>query len=191
MRVLAAGAGCITLILGAGRGIPLWLRWRTAVRARTAVLDMKFARDVRLVQQRQAVRAAIDRETTRFLGLASAFFKGGSAPQGASALAGLVADAAQRNGVDLSSLQPEADSAARLLVVPVSVRVAGSGDMRGIAGMLRDLEGGTPLVSVRDLTIGQSDPSAPDDRMESLHLELTVRGLYRATPGEEPSDISP
>jgi len=49
--------------------------------------------------------------------------------------------------------------------------------------MLRDLESGVPVVEVQQLTIAQPDPTAPADRMEMLHVELTVRGLYRSVPG--------
>lgn len=183
-RVLILGTACIAIILGTGKGVPIWLHWRADTAHELDGAQARLTRDQRLVASRRAVRASLDHQTTLFLGLSQAFLKGKSASQGAASLASILADAGDANGVHLSSLQPEADSTSRSLIVPVMVRASGTGDIRGIAGMLRDLEAGVPLIEIRELTVGQSDPAAPADRMEALHVELTIRGLYRRTPGD-------
>ncbi len=99
-------------------------------------------------------------------------------------LAAVVTDAADANGVHLSSLQPAFDSTTHSLLVSVVVHASGTGDVHGVAGMLRDLESGVPLVDVRQMTVAQSDPAATPDRMETLHVEFTARGLFRGVPGQ-------
>lgn len=184
VRVLLLGAACIAVILGAGKGFPAWVHWRAGMSEDFDRAQARLNRDQRLVASRRAVLSSLEHQTTLFLGLSQVFLKGKSASQGAASLASILADAGDANGVHFSSLQPEADSTSRSLIVPVTVRASGTGDIRGVAGMLRDLEGGTPLIQVREITVGQSDPAAPADRMEALHVELTVRGLYRRTPGD-------
>lgn len=183
-RVLVLGIACIAIILGAGKGLPVWVHWRAGMSEELDRAQAQLHRDQRLVASRRAVRLSLDHQTTLFLGLSQAFLKGKSASQGAASLASILADAGDANGVHFSSLQPQADSTSRSLIVPVTVRASGSGDIRGISGMLRDLEGGVPLIEIREITVGQSDPAAPADHMEVLHVELTVRGLYRRTPDD-------
>lgn len=183
MRTLIFGAVCIAGMLTISRGIPLLVASYRATAMQLRTTHDELEQDRQIVAQRSNVLASLDRTTTAFLGASPAFLKGSSADQAAAMLASVISDAADANGVHLSSLQPVVDSTSRTLIVPILVRVSGAGDVRGVSGMLRDLEGGVPLVDVRQVTIAQPDPAAPSDRMESLHIELTARGLYRRMPG--------
>lgn len=186
LRVLIRGAVGVALILVVGRGIPAWRRWSADVMQRRTTAALERARAERLVAARKRTSQALDRSVTAYLALSQGFLKGRSPAEGAAALSALIADAAEANGVHLASMQPHADSASRTLLVPLTVSVSGTGDVRGIAGMLGSLESGTPLVEVRELTIAQPDPAAAGDHMEALRVELTIRALFRRTPGTEP-----
>jgi type II secretion system (T2SS) protein M len=183
MRTLFLGAGCVATMLGMSKALPVLIASRRNTSAKMRQTRTQLAQDRQIVAGRGEVLKSLDRTTTAFLGISPAFLKGATASQAAATLASIVADAADANGVHLTSLQPQNDSVARSLIVPVSVRVSGTGDIRGLSGMLRDLESGVPLIDVRQLTIAQPDPTAPADRMESLHAELMIRGLYRRVPG--------
>lgn len=181
-RVAIVGAGCIALILAGGKGLPAWRHWHTAVEQHHLDARVGLLRVQQLVAGARSTRDALDRATGSYLSLSPAFLKGRSPDEGAAALAALVSDAAEDNGVHLASLQPRADSARASLLVPVTVTVSGTGDSRGVTGLLAELESGAPLVEVRDVTISQPDPAAPADHMEALHMDLTVRGLFRRIP---------
>jgi hypothetical protein len=187
VRTLLIGVACIGTILLVGKVIPQMVATRRATESQLRLMRTELAQDRQIISHRKSTIKSLDETTTKFLGYSSAFLKGSSASQAAAALASVVADAADANGVHLSSVQPEADSANHTLLVPVVVHASGTGDVRGVAGMLRDLEGGEPLTEIRQLTMAQSDPAAPADRMESLHIELTIRGLYRRIP-DSPDD---
>lgn len=183
MRTLLIGAACVSTMLLVGKVIPALVASHRAAAAQLRMIRGDLAQDRETVGRRNEIVRSVDATTTAFLGIAPAFLKGNAASQGAAMLASVVADAADGNDVHLSSLQPVADTSTRTLVVPVSVHTNGTGDIRGILGMLRDLESGVPVVEVQQLMIAQTDPTAPADHMEMLHVELTVRGLYRRVPG--------
>jgi len=182
MRTLLIGTICIVAILGVGKGIPAIVSSHHATAARLRTVQEELVRDRQIISGRGAVINSLDETTTAFLGISPAFLKGSSANQAAANLGSVVADAAEANGVHVSSIQPAIDSTAHTLIVPVVVRVSGTGDVRGVAGMLRDLEAGTPVVDVQQVTIAQPEPAAPADRMEALHVDMTIRGLYRRVP---------
>lgn len=178
------GTACIGLMLLVGKVIPAVIASRRATSSQLRTARSELTQDSEVVARRGVVTKSLDDITTTFFGLAPAFLKGDAASQGAATLASVVSDAADANGVHLSSLQPGVDSSAHTLVVPVVVHVSGTGDIRGVSGMLRDLESGVPLVEIRQVMIAQPDPAAPPERMEALHVEFTVRGLYIRVPGD-------
>lgn len=183
LRTLMFGTACIGLMLLMGKVIPAVVISRRATSSQLGTARSELSQDREVVARRGEVAKSLDGITTTFLGLAPAFLKGDAASQGAATLASVVSDAADANGVHLSSLQPGADSSARTLVVPVVVHASGTGDIRGVSGMLRDLEGGVPLVEIRQVMIAQPDPNGPPDHMEALHIDFTVRALYMRVPG--------
>ncbi len=182
-RTLLIGAACVSTMLLVGKIIPALVASHRATAVQLRMIRGELAQDRQIVDRRNEITRSLDATTTAFLGIAPAFLKGNAASQGAAMLASVVADAADANGVHLSSLQPVADTSSRTLVVPVSVHTSGTGDIRGISGMLRDLESDVPVVEVEQLMIAQPDPTAPADHMEMLHVEMTVHGLYRRVPG--------
>jgi len=182
-RTLVIGVTCVSTMLLVGKVIPAVIASHRANATQLRLIRGDLAQDRSIIARRNEIAQSLDATTTAFLGMAPAFLKGTASSQGAAMLASVVADAADANGVSLSSLQPVADTSSHTLVVPVSVQTSGTGDIRGISGMLRDLESGVPIVEVQRLMIAQPDPTGPADHMEMLHVELTVRGLYRSVPG--------
>ena len=61
----------------------------------------------------------------------------------------------------------------------VAVRASGIGDIAGVTRLLNDIESGAPLLAVRELSITQPEPAAPDGRAEALRFEMLVEGLAR------------
>ena len=71
------------------------------------------------------------------------------------------------------------DSASRNGLARVAVRASGIGDIAGVTRLLQDIESGVPLLAVRELSITQPEPAAPDGRAEALRFEVLVEGLAR------------
>lgn len=183
VRTLLLGAAAISGILLFGKVVPRVITSQHVISSQLRAAHDELVRDTQVVADRDAVLKAIERTTTAFLGLSSAFLKGNSANQAAAGLSAEVADAAEANGVHLSALEPGADSTTQALIVPVVVHATGTGDAAGVIGMLRYLEGGMPLANVLQLTVAQFEPSAPSSHMETLRVDFTVRAMYRRVPG--------
>jgi hypothetical protein len=44
--------------------------------------------------------------------------------------------------------------------------------------LLRSIERGPELISIRELSLNQPEPGAPDDKPEALQLEIVIQGLF-------------
>jgi len=84
-------------------------------------------------------------------------------------------------GVQLSGTQLAIDSSQKKRTLyHVRVQAEGVGDIRGIATLLQLLEGGdTPLVSVTAFSVLQSEPNAPSNHAETLHVTFILDALAR------------
>jgi len=83
--------------------------------------------------------------------------------------------------VRIIATQLHADSAGNASLARVSARVTAIGDVAGLLAFLRTVEPGDVLMTVEELAISPSDPSAPDDKPEALRLEVVITALSRAT----------
>ena len=61
------------------------------------------------------------------------------------------------------------------------MRVAGTGDVRALASLLRGVTSDERLLAIRELSVSQSDPTAAS-KVESLRLDLTVEALCLIEP---------
>lgn len=185
-RVLVVGASTISLLVGLSRGLPALRNWdhnRTA-EARASAEQLADARHgIRLLS---ALRDSLRVRRVRLAAIDSALPAESSPSAIAATIASELEDFADDNGVKLATLQMRADTMVRFGRVRATVRVGGVTDVTGLAGLLRSIEAGeTPLV-VRELSVSQPDPAAPDSRPESLRFDLLVVGLGRiATSARE------
>ena len=191
-RTITIGAIVIGSVLLLGRGIPAWLEWTRDAQTSATELTADAARADALLATYPVIRDSLRTRSARVVATTLLVLDGDTPATAAATLASLVADAATDGGVTLGAVQPRADANA-LLTTPgrhltqhqgfVRVTVHGdlTGDIVGIAQFLGDLERGQAIVSVRDLTISQPEPQAPNTRMELLHAEFTVVGLAIAS----------
>jgi len=181
-RVLSIGALTVFLLVGLSRGLPAlhaWERTRTAD-ARMAVVQLAELRNgtssLPLMRESLFVRRA------RLAAIDSLLPAGASPSAVAAAIAAILEQSADDNAVKLTTLQLRADTSVLGGLARVSVRLSGVADVTGLAGLLRSIEAGeTPLV-VRDLSVSQPDPAAPDSRPEALRFDVLVAGIGRISP---------
>ncbi len=176
-RRTIGGGGALMLALLAVRAVPLWSSATAESRAaaREAVREASLAEAS--VRARGAVRDSLASRSARLIRLAPAFLSGDTPAAAAASLAGIVSGAAALSRVQLGALQPRGDSASGGSFTRIAVRAEATGDVKGIMALIAALERGPTLLAVRQLSITQSEPAAPDTQMEALRAELLVEGL--------------
>ncbi|HTI62343.1 MAG TPA: GspMb/PilO family protein [Gemmatimonadaceae bacterium] len=181
-RVLSVGALTISLLVGLSRGLPALRAWERArmTEARTVALQLAELRNG--VESLPLMRESLVVRRARLAAIDSLLPAGASPSAVAAAIASILEQSADDNAVKLTNLQLRADSTVRVGLVRVSVRLSGVTDVSGLAGLLRSIEAGeTPLV-VRDLSVSQPEPAAPDSRPEALRFDVLVAGIGRISP---------
>ena len=178
-RTLAIGVAVVGSLLAVGKGVPTWRAWDSAQQARAVdhVRQLTIAR--RGVHWLPAMRDSAGRRTARVVTLTEQLVRARSVPQAAASLASVLGEDATRAGVKVFTLSVRPDSAARNGFATVGVRVSAEGDVDGLTRYLRRIEGDSLLLAVRELTVTQPDPGAPDNKAEALRLDLLVEGLAR------------
>ena len=178
-RTLVIGVATVSALIGLSRGLPAlraWMRDRAA-QARAAAEQLAAVESG--IRRLPALRESLLVRRARLAALDSVI-PAESTPAGVAAVvASILEGIADENDVKLATLQLRADTVVRAGRVRVSVRVGGVADVTGLAGLLQAIEAGeTPLV-VRDLSVSQTEPAAPDSKPEALRFDMSVAGLGR------------
>ncbi|HET7586184.1 MAG TPA: GspMb/PilO family protein [Gemmatimonadaceae bacterium] len=176
-RALGTGGALIILLIGAAHGVPRLVLWSRAVQLERQSMTARYARAEAMVHEIPTIRSQLRARSAELLALAPQLLGGRSASSAAATLAGLVSGSANSAGMSVGAIDVGIDSAETDAFVPVRARAQLTGDVRGIARLLQQLESGPILLRVRELTITQTDPGAGADRPEELHIELVVDGL--------------
>ena len=178
-RALRWGGVVLVGLILIGRGLPL-LREGTAASRRAALDSASRLERARGAQVRRgALEDTLRARSARFTALSPSLLSGSTAAAAAAELSRIVSNAATVAGVHVTSTRTHVDSV-RSVFTPVSVRASATGDVSGVARLLASLERNQPLLALDDITITQPEVHATADRMETLRVELTVRGLAHA-----------
>jgi hypothetical protein len=184
-RKTAIVGGIVVLsLLLAGRGVPAWHRWRINAKESTESVLAEASEVAGSVDRAREFDAANRRAALQRMEVRPAFVNGTTQATAAANLGAIVADAATGNGVRMGSLQTSTDSATGQggTVAHLRVRGEGTGDVTAVTQFLATLEGGLPIVAVRELSITQGEPRAPPDRPESLHVGFVIEALAHLDP---------
>lgn len=174
-RALRWGAPALLLLLLLGRGLPAVRDWTSTERRLAEQSAWQLRRAISAHSQRSEIADSLRERTARYVALSPSLLTGATSAAASAGLVGLVTSAADAAGVHVTSTQASMDSAR--VFTPIAVRLVGTGDVRGITRLLASLERTEPLLSVSDVSIAQPDVGASADRMESLRVDFTVRGL--------------
>jgi hypothetical protein len=178
LRALIRGTAAIGVIIALGRGLPAWRRWEVSVR-RDAVSALHTIAIIEAgIGQIRAVRDSVAARQSRLDLLVERLFESRTVQEATAALALHVSDIAGSVEVKVNSLQLRADSSfAKDGFARIAVRFSGTGDVAGLSGLLVSLEGDSVLLAVRELSVTQPEPGAPDTKPEALRFELLIEGL--------------
>jgi Tfp pilus assembly protein PilN len=127
------------------------------------------------------IRDTLRARHRRLLVVDSTLLHGASPSAIAAALASVLEDVAEDNAIKITALQLRADSVAIAGLSHVAVRLTGVSDVIGLVGFLRDVEGSAIPLVVRDLSVSQPEPAAPDSKPEALRIDVLVAGIGSLT----------
>jgi hypothetical protein len=126
-----------------------------------------------------ALRDTARSYVARMGALDSSILSASSPSAAAVRLASEVEDVADESSVKIGAIQLQADSAGVGALVTVGVRVTAIADVFGLLAFMRAIEGGERMLVVRELVVTQPEPAAPENKAETLRIELTIVGLAR------------
>ena len=178
---LAVGVGgaLISTLLMLGRGVPAWTAWDASARLSAAGSRRELTITQAAIHAHHSglsMRATLARQLDS---LSGAYLSAPSAAIAGAALATLISDLAAENGIRVTSVSVRPDSAARTAFTRIAARMSATGDTEGLSNYLAAIESSEQLLAVRELSISQTDPAAPDSRAEVLRFEVLVEGLVR------------
>lgn len=166
------------------KGAPAWLNLvrNTQASAQRSVLQLELARSSYL--EAPAISAIADSAAEAYFNLYPALLKGNTPAQATAALVGMVTEAASMAGMRIGTVQLTADSiTSQNQIYRVRVRADATTDIHGLTAFLNIIESsGKPLISVKELTVSQSNPLAAPSNAENFRVSFTVEAL--ASQGE-------
>lgn len=176
-RTLVVGATVVSSLVVLARGMPAIRSWEAdqLARAQAAAQALAVLRGGRAILP--ALRDSVRARRARLAALDSTVLSGASPSAIGAALASALEDIADDNALKISALQLRPDSVAVGGLARVEVRIIGVVDVTGLAGMLRDIEGGQTSMLVRDLSVSQPDPAASDAKPEALRIDILVAAI--------------
>lgn len=178
-HTLLIGAATVSTLLALGKGWPTWRRWDRAQRSAAVehVQQLTIAREGVHMLRTMRDSSAARRETLATL--LEQLVTAPSVPEASAALAAVLTSDASRAEVQVFSLSVRADSVERDGFARVSVRLSAEGDVAGLAHFVRTVEVDSLLLAVRQVTVTQPDPGAPDSQAEILRMDIVVDALAR------------
>ncbi|MFQ5808422.1 MAG: type II secretion system protein GspM [Armatimonadota bacterium] len=183
-RVLLWGFAAVTAAVLMLRVIPWAVRAYGGLRVRAVERVETLARARTAVAATAMVRDSLSRAATELVALAPKLLPGKTAAEAAANLGAAISGAAERSGMRVIALNPTADAGSGLFV-PVSTHARLEGDLAALAGFLRTVELGRPVLTIRNLPVQAADPRSQDGTRELLRVELDVTGWR--IQGEGPS----
>lgn len=190
-RTLLVGVVAIGSILTVFRGIPAWLRRARERREAVHEVVREATESELAVRNAPLYERGLRVGEQRYFALAPVLLDGEPMAAAGAALTSAVGDAATASNLQVGALQVHTDSGTVGEIARISLRGEATGDVTGITHFLSALEGGAPLMTVRELTLTQADPAAPDDRPEALRVEFVVEAVARTDSGDRSGGRGP
>lgn len=181
-RAIALGAGIILASATLGRGAPLWKQWVNETRDQAWQAQTRAGRLRVVARARAQLASAVAGASREYLALAPRLLDGNTPATAGASLLAMVSNAVIGAGLQVGSIQSSGDSAGRRFA-RVAVRGEATGDVKGLTEFLKTLETGPVITGVRELSIDQPEPGAPNEQSEALRIQFVIDGiaLRRAT----------
>jgi hypothetical protein len=182
-RALLVGTAAMALIAGARPLASSGTRWAVNTREERAALEGKLATEEASVRRAGTARDSLVARRVRLAALDTMLFKAATPGLAAAMLAERLTDAAQSSKAQMSNLQLRSDSTRVQALVPVQVQASVMGDWPAVARFLAQLESGSKLLAVRELTMTSlAAPGGVAGQRPGVRADLVVEGLARIEP---------
>ena len=183
-RALRAGVLVIGGMLLLGRGVPAWRQWERSQRLAVLESGQRLRRAQWAIRAHPSIIAMRGQFGARLDSLSGAHLHATSAIIACAALATLMSDLGDESAIRVTSISVRPDTATHTAFMRIAVRVSATGDVEGLTDYILGIESSGQMLAVRELSVAQADPTAPDSRAESLRFELVVEALARIEPTE-------
>jgi hypothetical protein len=178
-RTLTIGATAIGGLFTLGKGLPAAMQWERDQLAEASALSQQATVARSQLRTLPTLRDSLHAREARLAALDSLLISGANASAAAADLASTLSDLAESAPIRVTALQLRSDSAATASLTHVSVRLTGVTDVAGLAGFLRAVEDDDAPMSINELSVTQSDPTAPANKIEALRVDIVVDGIAR------------
>ena len=176
-RALAIGVSSIAVVIGIAQGIPRWREWESDRRATAGAVLARASEFDRALRVLPSIADSGRRSAAQYDSLAASLIEGETPTAASARLAELVSTAADEAAATITSLQIRPDTVFRDRFARVGVRISAVGDVVTLVELLESLENHETLLSVRELSISQSEPAASESRAEALRFQLLIEAL--------------
>jgi len=185
-RTAIAGVTTVGSLILVSRGLPALREWqRTQLANASDVIGRSWSARIK-VRTLPSLRDSLAQRQQELTALNSAILTEASPAAAVADLAAMLDDIAGSAGVKIATLQLRADSAPHRAIARIGVRVTGTTDVAGLAELLRLADTADTLLVVRELSVSQPEPAAPQTRPEALHIELLVEAMARIAAAHSP-----
>jgi hypothetical protein len=176
-RAVLLGGGAIAGAWLLLRAIPVGVHAVGRLRAHAIETQATVARAREVLAVTPSIKDSLSQVLNGIVALAPKLVEGKSPPEAQASLSGLLNAVAAQHGLKVMGLDPLPDSALGVLA-RVGVHAVLEGDLRELAGFLRAIETGDPVLTVPTLSISAPDPMSRAGIPEVLRLDLEVAGLF-------------
>jgi hypothetical protein len=185
-RTLIFGGALLSLLIGVFRGLPAWRHW-SGQRAEARVelrRRLVFARNARRVLP--ALRDSVTARRMRLAALNEHVIAASTPSTAAAILGALIERISDAAGVKVNALELRPDTMARRTSMPITLRLNGEGDVASLGKFLTTVDEHDQPMTVRELSVSQSDPVPSGGRPELLRFEVVIESV--ALPREDGRD---
>jgi hypothetical protein len=176
-RAVLIGGGAIAGAWFLLRALPLGVHAVGRLRAHAIETQATVARAREVLAAAPSVKDSLIQTLNAIVALAPKLVEGKSPAEAQASLSAFLNAAAARHGLRVTGLDPLPDSAVGVLA-GVGVHAVLEGDVREVAGFLRAIETGDPVLTVPTLSISAPDPMSRAGIPEVLRLDFEVAGLF-------------
>jgi type II secretion system (T2SS) protein M len=176
-RVLLLGATVIMAMIAAFRGVPAWRAWYLESRSAATERMSAASRDGALLAGFPAALDSLEARTARLVRVRPSLLTGESPSEASSNLAAIIAELARGSSVRLEGVDARIDSSRTNALPRASVDLQATADIAGLAALVRSVENGPVLLTIRRLNVRAQNVASPSDQVELLSLRLTIEGL--------------
>lgn len=180
-RTAILGASAVGSLIAVSRGLPALAEWERVRVAASGDVVARVSSARANARMLSVLKDSLHARRDRLAAIDSAMLTGTSSAAAVATLASSLDEMAMRARVRVTAMQLRADSATAGSIARVAVRVTGTTDVAGLAAFLRAVEGSDAPLAVRELTVSQPEPAAPDSQPEALRIEVLVEGIARVT----------